>query len=194
MIERYVFTGYAEEPLILHAPDGVRNVSLFSGEGRVFLYYETDANISDPAQIVSGKMKTYPDASSWQRMIDVFHYSEPQSEAHWARRIPSHQPTMRLVYLRPEMVSRYVFYHYQLQEERPKPMLSKYGSIYLLGNLLALYEETPLEPEDDLYPGCLETHNSPKDWEATVDPCFAAWQDGSNKWKYIPVIGTDRQE
>lgn len=201
MIERYVFSGYAAGDLTVHAPAEIRNLSLFDGrdllgENRVFLYFETELPASevDPDAYISGPMKCWPNGARWRRMMDIFHYSEPQSAAHWARHIENHRPTLRLVYLRPHMVSRYIFLHYQLQEERPKPMLSKFGSIYLDGDLLALYEEHPLEPEDDLYPGCLDTHNTPAPWADAVGPAFAPWKDGVTDWKYIPLTAKANQE
>lgn len=192
MIERYLYTGYAEGELTLsrHTEPDIFNLSLFTGEGRLFLYLETTRTNINPDCLVEGNMKCWPDGTHWQRMMDVFHYSTPQSAAHWARHHADRKPNMRLAYLRPEMVSRYVFLHYQLQEERPKPMLSKFGSIYLWGNLLALYEESPLEGEDCDYPGCLDTHNTPAVWADAVNPAFQPWEDGTINWKYITLTDT----
>ena len=51
------------------------------------------------------------------RMNEVFHYNRPTENDPW-RDKEQGQPFGRLNRLRPEMISSYIFYHNQLQEEK----------------------------------------------------------------------------
>lgn len=65
--------------------------------------------------------------------------------------------------MKPEMVSSYIFYHYQLQEERPA-CGNKYGLISITENLLFFYTEEPVVKEEALYDGRMKTANTPGNW------------------------------
>jgi len=111
-------------------------------------------------------------------MPDVFHFNEPVDEDHWRRPVPPEKRLGRIAFLRPEKVSSYVYYHYQLQEERAFGG-GKYESIYLLGTMLFQYKEWPVVEEVPPFPGRLTTRGTPADWtEARMDEHFDPWPDG----------------
>jgi len=182
-INRYMFTGYSEGTVELIESDKVLTMSLFSFKNQWFVYIETEEELVCPCEFVRGDMIPFPDGKGWHRMPDIFHFSKPLSIEHWARKNKEHVPGLSIVYLRPEMISRYIFFHYQLQEERHGKCGLKYCIIFLLGNQLVMYTETPSEEDTEPYPGLLDTHNTPKDWDAAMEPCFKPWEDGFVGWK-----------
>jgi L-rhamnose mutarotase len=98
--------------------------------------------------------------------------------------------TGRLIYLRPEMVSSYIFYHFQLQEEKPGALGSKYGLISQHENLLFFYMEKPDVAENESYAGHLKTQNTPPNWGDVMDPHFQPWsdEDGERLWRPIECV------
>jgi hypothetical protein len=74
--------------------------------------------------------------------------------------------------LKPDMVSSYVFYHYQKQEEHPGSFNSSY-SIGLLGELLFSYCELPALKEPGRI-GKLATNHTPSNWHDVMAEHFAA--------------------
>ena len=85
------------------------------------------------------------------------------------------------------MVSSYIFYHYQLQEEK-QCSGDKYSSIYLLGNLLAMYHEFPIEEEKEKYNGKLKTNNTPINWHEIMSQHFLSWDDFDGEWREVKRI------
>ena len=73
--------------------------------------------------------------------------------------------------LKAEMVSSYIFYHYQYQEEKPGDW-AKYASIYLHENLMFFYLEDPDSPETPPYTGRLDTSNTPGKWTELMNQHF----------------------
>ena len=90
----------------------VTHLCVTAHKNQIFLYIEATEPSVDPAAIVAGKFKAFPDGSNFFRMAEVFHYSKPFSEEHWKRKDLNKKPWVRINYLKPEMTSSYFFYHY----------------------------------------------------------------------------------
>ena len=181
MIYRFMFTAYcADAPALqdLHHP-AVTHLCVTSYEHLIFMYVESTESDIDPEAVLAVNATPYPDGKRFFRLSEVFHYSKPLSEEHWKRSISGKRPWVRVNYLRPEMTSSYFFYHYQFQEENPG-VFDKYGILFLYGNLLVLYHETPIEPETVKYEGALSTHNTPvgkENWDDMIEAHFIPWGD-----------------
>lgn len=181
MIYRFMYTAYcdgATSVADLRHP-AVEHLCVTAYENQIFLYIEATEPSVDPAEIVAGKFKPFPDGSYFFRMTEVFHYSKPFSDEHWKRRNLGKKPWVRINYLKPEMTSSYFFYHYQFQEENPG-MVDKYGILFLYGNMLVLYHEYPFEEETLSYKGSLDTHNTPvgkEAWDDMIERHFIPWED-----------------
>ncbi len=124
----------------------------------------------------------------WIPLIDVFHFNEPVSEEHWRRKEPVEDRKGRVAHLKPEMISSYTYYHYQLQEERAF-LGAKYDIIGIHENLLFGYQEFPKIVEEPLAAGRLNTSGTPVNWEdARMELHFQPWEDGHLYFKYIEPI------
>ncbi len=170
--------------------------SLFQAQDQLFLYYEcprTKLPASEVAAPLNDLLEDWPGAAAprcWVPMMDIFHYSRPLSIEHWRRGAAPQECTGRIIYLRPEMVSSYIFYHFQLQEEKPGALGSKYGLISQHENLLFFYMEKPDVAESESYTGHLKTQNTPPNWGEVMDPHFQPWPDeeGERLWRPIECI------
>lgn len=165
-------------------------------ETHVFLYYECQGKRPEPDEIFEGAeeyLEVWPGEEEkrfWVPMIDIFHYNAPASLEQWSRKTPVTRWPMRIARLKPEMVCSYIFYHYQLQEEKPG-YGSKYGIIAIHENLLFFYIEEPYVEEGSPYQGKLQTANSPEEWGAVMDPHFINWPEapeGQDIWKNIETV------
>lgn len=174
MIKRNLYLAYVDKDFSAY--------DLISGkyQDMVFLYLEGDKN---PNEIISRGLKQFPDKSIWFPMTEVFHYSKPFSAEHWRRKIANKTPELRVAFLKPECVSEYIFYHYQLQEEKPC-LYDKYGMIFSYGNMLIMYLENPCELEDKKYVGKLHTKNSPPNFNKFIDDLFIPFDNNEN-WKIL---------
>ena len=170
--------------------------SIFRWQDQLFFYYECLRGKIAPEELAAplgDLLERWPGAAiprRWVPMMDIFHYSRPLSAQHWRRSEPPVERTGRVIYLRPEMVSSYIFYHYQLQEEKPGTRGSKYGQISQHENLLFFYMEKPDVPEEESYAGHLKTKNTPPNWGEVMDPHFAPWpdEDGERLWRPIECL------
>jgi hypothetical protein len=125
-------------------------------------------------------------------LIDIFHCVEPHGLDHWRRKKTPARIFAQLARLKPEMVSSYIFYHYQLQEEKPGSF-DKYCLIGLNENLLFFYLEHPFVVEPPPAPGKLSTSHSPANWQEVMNPHFEFWEDappGQEIWREIETIFT----
>lgn len=170
-------------------------ISGFILDDQFYLYYECIGEAEKPESLFpSAKdyLKQWPNGSFFARMYDVFHYNRPLSAEHWQRKQKPQKFWARLAHLKPEKVSSYIYYHYQMQEEKPGNG-DKYGIIGLLGNTLFFYCEEPMVQETALYDGLLKTHNTPddKDWQPIMDTHFESWNgrtvDGA-PWLELEMI------
>jgi len=188
MIYRYMFQGfYKSEEIKVINYDLVETLSAAIFEDKIFLYYETKQDNIKPEDVVSADLIAFPNGEKWFRMMEIFHYSRPLSDEHWKRKITDKKPLLRVNRLKEDMVSSYIFYHYQYQEEKPCDG-DKYGSIYISGNTILMYTENPTELDSENYKGRLNTSNTPKDWQGLMNEHFKPWQDYEGNWKDIKLI------
>ena len=204
-VQRLVFRGQLHPNAVLpdlrpaleqrSAADQILTASLFRWRNNLFLYCECPDAAIAPGDLVGGldqAMATWPGATTprvWAPMMDIFHYNRPQSVEHWRRDQPPEARTARVIYLRPEMVSSYIFFHYQMQEEKPGAG-DKYGQISIHENLLFFYLEQPATPEAAQHQGLLQTTNTPASWQEVMVPHFQPWNDeeGEELWRPIELV------
>lgn len=121
-------------------------------------------------------------------MVNVFHFNEPASKEHWLRKAPVERRAGRIAFLKREMMASYIYYHYQLQEERAFHA-DKYEIIAMHENLLFGYQEFPKVIEEPIVPGRLATKGTPENWEdSRMDLHFQPWEDGYLYFKPVDQI------
>ncbi len=169
-------------------------VSLYRWERNIFLYYECISHELRPESILPGLeefLAAWPGTAEqrfWVPMIDVFHFNEPVGKEHWQRNKAVDRRVGKVAHLKPDMVASYIYYHYQLQEERAFPG-DKYKIIFLHENLLFGYTELPEVLEEPLTRKKLETSGTPVNWaDAHMDQHFSPWDDGTIFFKDIEPV------
>ncbi|MDI4649212.1 hypothetical protein [Cohnella hashimotonis] len=179
-IETLVKSGQA---LSLIRAGRVMTAAAFHWTNNLFLYYECIDSPVAPEEIAGDAapcLKEWPGQAQprkWIPMIDVFRFNEPASVEHWLRKDPVERRAGRVAHLKPEMVASYIYYHYQLQEERAFHG-PKYEIIAMHENLLFGYQEFPAVTEAPVLPGRLHTKGTPEPWsDARMDLHFQHWED-----------------
>lgn len=109
-------------------------------------------------------------------MIDVFHDGMPEDAESWRGNHPIDDRVGSIARLKSEMVSSYVYYHYQKQEESPNSFNQTY-LIGLQGRLLFSYHELPARVSSNKHQGLLTTKNSPDNWHEVMYPHFDLWEE-----------------
>ncbi|UQZ35550.1 hypothetical protein C2I18_19720 [Paenibacillus sp. PK3_47] len=166
----------------------------FSWRDNVFLYYECVDRELEP-EAVAGAAAPYlidwpgeQAARKWISMIDVFHFNEPANVEHWLRKDPVERRGGRVAFLKREMAASYIYYHYQLQEERAFHG-GKYDIIAMHENLLFGYQEFPGVTEEPVVPGRLSSKGTPVPWsDSRMDLHFQPWEDGYLYFKPVEQI------
>lgn len=221
MLKRYMYRGKIKEGMEAAFEEALRElkqdamvvvqenhlmtISMFRWGEHLFLYNECMKQKVSPEVILPQLhtcLEKWPDlegARDWAPMMDIFHYHSPQSIEHWRRKKKVTRHFAKLIQVKEDMYSSYVFYHYQLQEERRQRSGNKYGIIGAHQNLLFFYQEEPvIQEEPSLYPGKLDTQNTPKDWGRAMNPHFMPWEDQNRDigcWKEIErIYGADLME
>lgn len=170
--------------------------SLFRWRSHFFAYWEGLQQPIAPEELFGAMpdlLEVWPGADTprtFVPMIDIFHWQAPVDVGHWRRQQPVERPQGRITRLKPAMVSSYIFYHHQLQEEKPGSN-DKYGLIGMHENLLFFYQELPAVVETAPYAGKLTTKNTPDDWHGTMFPHFILWDDappGEEIWRQVEVL------
>ncbi|MBX3015775.1 MAG: hypothetical protein KF832_29920 [Caldilineaceae bacterium] len=171
-------------------------ISLFQWRNQFFAYWETVHSTLSPEELFGPMpewLESWPGLAqprTFVPMIDIFHWQAPVDRAHWQRKQPVERPIGRMTRLQPEMASSYIFYHFQLQEEKPGSN-DKYGLIAMHENLLFFYQELPAVVEEAPYVGKLSTQNTPGDWHGLMFPHFILWDDapaGEEIWRHAEVL------
>jgi hypothetical protein len=172
----------------------IMTIAAFKWEKNAFLYYECIDEEIQPEQIFTSLedyLEDWPGEKTmrkWILMIDVFHFNAPASVEHWSRKELVEQRIGRVAHLKPDMMSSYIYYHYQLQEERAF-LGPKYEVIAMHENLLFGYQEFPKVIEEPELPKKLNTSGTPENWQdSRMDLHFQAWEDGHLYFKPIEQI------
>lgn len=186
--------GQAVQPLL---DNGIlMTAAVFKWKRNLFLYAEAiDDNVNlDMVQLFPDLTDCLEDWAGqdqkrkWIPMIDVFHFNEPASAEHWLRKESVERRVGRVAHLKPEMMSSYIYYHYQLQEEQAFHG-PKYEIIAMHENLLFGYQEFPAVIEEPVLPRKLHTSGTPKEWsDSRMDLHFQPWEDGHLYFKPIETV------
>jgi hypothetical protein len=190
------FNSLAESFPLGQTTGELMTISLFNWGVHLFAYWESigyaitaDTLFGD----MSALLESWPGAATprtFAPMLDIFHWQEPADVEHWRRKAPIERISGRLARLNPARASSYIFYHYQLQEERPGSV-DKYGLISLHENLIFFYQELPAIVEEPAIKGKLTTTNTPDHWHDVMFPHFILWDDvvpGQEIWREVEVV------
>ncbi len=161
----------------------IMNTNVFLFQNELYCYIESIDEEITPDQLFCGAeqyLQKWPDGENkyYQSMTNIFHFNEPQSVSHWSRKTKPDYCFGMLAKLIPDLISRYIFYHYQFQEEQPGGG-DKYGSIFLSGDTAFYYGETPELYEPAQHKGRLLTRNTPKghEWQKLMGTHFIWWDE-----------------
>ena len=179
MVYRFMFVGYTEDVnSVKIVSDSNCYVALSYKDKKVYMYVESNHEYVEPDLLVEGGLLQYPGGNRWERANEIFHYSKPIKDEQWRRKVGNKRPHIMVNKLKPEMVSRYIFYHYQYQEEVPGDG-DRYGIIFLQGQDLIFYLEEPTENETERLKGELNTSHTPiSQWQELMGEHFAdCWRD-----------------
>ncbi|MGO4692709.1 hypothetical protein AB4Z50_00385 [Paenibacillus sp. 2TAB26] len=172
----------------------IMTVGCFQWERNVFIYCECIDRVLEPEELLpemAAFLENWPGQSAarkWIPMIDVFHFNEPASFEHWLRKETVERRVGRVAHLKPDMAASYIYFHYQLQEERAFHG-PKYEIIAMHENLLFGYQEFPAVVEEPILPGKLSTTGTPANWsDSRMDLHFQPWEDGHLYFKPIEQL------
>lgn len=172
----------------------IMTVGCFQWERNVFIYCECIHRVLEPEELLpemAAFLENWPGQSAarkWIPMIDVFHFNEPASFDHWLRKETVERRVGRVAHLKPDMAASYIYFHYQLQEERAFHG-PKYEIIAMHENLLFGYQEFPAVVEEPILPGKLSTTGTPANWsDSRMDLHFQPWEDGHLYFKPIEQL------
>ncbi|MBR4890493.1 MAG: hypothetical protein IKU15_04315 [Clostridia bacterium] len=159
----------------------ITNLNVFLNQKEVYIYIESADKIITPEELFFDCLSLFipwPDLDGrvFRPMTEIYHYNEPQSASHWKRKTNPDYCFAKIAKIIPELTSRYIFYHYQLQEEKPG-FGDKYGRIYLSGDIAFYYGEYPYISEPPMHKGRLSTNNSPsgEEWQSIMEKHFIMW-------------------
>lgn len=161
----------------------IMNVNVFLFRQELYCYIESVDSEILPNRLFDGAeqyLQAWPDGNNryYRPMTTVFHFNEPQSVSHWMRKQTPDYCFGMIARLIPDSIARYIFYHYQLQEEQPGNG-DKYGRIFLSGDTAFFYGEIPELIEAPWRAGALQTHNTPNDdeWQELMGSHFIWWDN-----------------
>lgn len=168
----------------------------FAWEDQLFIYAESEGE-QEPTVIppawVEAYFQRWPGVGGSYRacvpLMDVFHDGVPTDRATWLAGRTIEERVGSLARLEPSWYSSYIFYHYQMQEEKP----SSFNKTYMIGaqeNWIFSYHETPSSLESSGREGLLKTKLSPPNWHEVMGPHFIPWTeaDGSKLlWRRLQL-------
>ena len=161
----------------------VLNVNVFRFEKTLYIYIESCDTTVTPEQLfpkLHTMLNMWPDGEDkyYYPLIDIFHFNVPQSITHWSRKVKPEFCTGMISKIIPDSTARYIFYHYQMQEETPGSG-AKYGRIFLMGDTVFYYSEKPDVLEKAIHKGALATHNTPvgNEWQKIMGTHFIWWDE-----------------
>ena len=167
---------------------------LYENGPHLYLYYESLGVLREPGELLTGCesfLLPYPGMDQlrlWAERTDVFHFNLPIDAYGWRRPKKPEKRRGSLAMLKPECISRYIFFHYGLQEER-NFLGDKYEISSLRDNLLFGYFERPRLIEEPALPGRLHSGAMEAIWkEADMGDNFYRWPDTGEYWKDLPLL------
>ena len=181
----------AIEGLAPHLESLLKEDKLFSATafeydaGNLFFYWECpwtgDLGIEDVFPGLSPYLYPWPGEAEpvyYRPLLECYHsYAPaPDEEPAWKRTAHA-EPRGMMSVMVPELMSSYIFWHYQSQEERPGDNGMDL-TIWFDGNLAILYTEPPKRRIANPRPGKLSTNHTPDDWNDYIDLDFIPFPDG----------------
>ena len=175
----------------------IYTVTVFSYDNQnIFIYYECvgeeELSPSDLFPGITDFMNTWPGEAEvrwFVPMIDIYHSMLPdaEEEAAWHRNEHA-TPKASMSQMKLDKLSSYIFYHYQLQEEK-RSSNGKHMSIWLSDHIALLYSEAPDCRYPNVKPGCLTTNHTPSNWRDVMVPHFNLFDDGV-LYHYADIVFT----
>lgn len=160
----------------------IMNVNAFATDKELYIYIESCEDEISPSELFLGIEKylcIWPDTNNaFYQLTEIFHFNAPQNIDHWTRKEKPKYCFCMLAKIVPELASRYIYYHYQFQEERPGSG-DKYGRIFFMGDTALYYGEYPDVFEMAQHKGALTTNNTPDgdEWQNIMGTHFRWWDD-----------------
>jgi len=153
-IERrfYRFESLIDTKEICSCPDVLR-VAISEFEKKYYMYIETKSKESNVFNLLNEENRIY----------EIFHFFPSQEASEWIK--DRKNPTKAVILftrLKPEMISSYIYHHFALQEELDGERF-KYYSIFIHGNLLINFAESPSVVKDPHIPASLKSSISKRD-------------------------------
>lgn len=159
------------------------NVNVFGCDRDLYIYIESCGDEITPQELFKGAedfLCTWPDGKDkyFYPITEIFHFNEPQSTEHWMRKKAPATCIGMIAKIKTSLAARYIFYHYQFQEENPGAG-DKFGRIFLMGDTAFYYGEEPPYVEAPLHKGALSTKNTPQgeEWQNIMGEHFIWWDD-----------------
>lgn len=115
-------------------------------------------------------------------MQDIFHDGVPTDPESWRGSRQVDDRIGCIARLKPDMAASYIYYHYQMQEERPE----NFNKTYIIGahgTFLFSYREHPAVVSEIKRAGKLCSHNTPANWQEVMEPHFERWTDVADNEK-----------
>ena len=166
----------------------IMSMSVFLLDDTLFCYVESINELISPEMLFDDAPKyliPLPDLQGrlFRHMTEIFHFHVPQSEEHWRRKQKPDFCFGMIARIIPSMAARYIYYHYQYQEEQPGKG-DKYSRIFLSDDTAFFYGEIPEIIEPVSYQGALSTHNTPPEskWQKIMDEHFIPWDSSFPKY------------
>lgn len=175
-----MYCGYNNSGVEFLKNENIITASCAFHDDMVFLYYESFGEVF-PEAVVMADMKPFPDNKYWVRMADVFHYTTPENETLWERKIQNKKTSFELNLLNYDKISSYIYHHY-LHQEGNQFGYDRYCAIFLYKNILVMYHETPYELIEEKEIEGKENIPCPENWNQIMKPHF---EGENNKWKVL---------
>ncbi|NOV02790.1 hypothetical protein [Paenibacillus planticolens] len=167
--------------------ENVLSVSLFLGGRYLCLYMETytGGHNWDWPVTYAHWLEAWPGEQGSRLsipMLDIFHDGVPTDPESWRGGRQVDDRIGCIARLKPDMAASYIYYHYQMQEERPE----SFNKTYIIGahgTFLFSYREHPAAVGEMKRIGKLSSTNTPANWQEVMDPHFELWTDAADNEK-----------
>lgn len=191
MIYKHMYCGYKNSGKItLKKDERIITSSAAYFEDMTFLYFETKDETLTANDAAKGDMKPFPNGEEWFEMSEIFHYFTPRNDEEWERKIKNKKPRFKINKLNKDKIASYIYYHVGYQNTNPYDR-DKFFSIFLYGNVIVIYGETPAELITWQEIEGKEHKPLRDDWGKLMEEHFLAWPDGEKKWLPMDVEQKD---
>jgi len=192
---------FAEASARLEEALAARGIAVFQAFGHERLVFAYLEGAGDPAGFdwpnpLRERFAVWPASGGDGRekrhapMVDIFHDGNPEQDPGWRDGYAPERAVGSVARLRPEMYSSYVYYHYQMQEEKP----GSYNRSYIIGSfgtLIFSYQELPPPPGKTPLAGKLSSRQTPPNWHEVMEPHFERRGDAhpaDGPWLELPLL------